>query len=56
MAFESGSVPEDSSSVIFPQYKGKRERTECSNYRGISLLNVVEKINVGIPVDSQQSD
>ena len=42
MAFESGSVPEDwGSAVIVPLYKSKRERTECSNYRGISLLSVV---------------
>ena len=41
MAFESGVMPEDWRSVIFPLYKGKGERTECKNYRGISLLNVV---------------
>ena len=34
-----------------PPYKGKGERTECNNYRGISLLNVVGKIYVGILVD-----
>ena len=39
MAFESGGVPEDwRSAVIVPLYKGKEERTECNNYRGISLL------------------
>ena len=37
MAFESGVVPDDwRSAVIFPLYEGKRERTECKNYRGIS--------------------
>ena len=41
MAFESGVMSEDWRSVIFPLYKGKGERTECKNYRGISLLNVV---------------
>ena len=43
MAFESGVVPENwRSAVIVPLYKGKGERTECKNYRGISL-SVVEK-------------
>ena len=46
MAFESGGVPEGwKSVVIVPLYKGKGERTECKNYRGIS---VVGKIYVGI--------
>ena len=39
------------SAVIVPLYKGKGERTECSNYRGISLLSVVRKIYAGILVD-----
>ena len=44
MAFESCIVPEDwRSAVIVPLYKGKGERTKCKNYRGISLLSVVEK-------------
>ena len=53
MAFENGVVPEYwRSAVIVPLYKGKGERTECKNYRGISLLNVLRKIYVGILVDS----
>ena len=44
MAFESGVVPEDwRSAVIFPLYKSKEERNECTNYRDISLLSVVGK-------------
>ena len=44
MAFESGVVPEDwRSAVIVPVYKGKGERTECKNYRGIGMLSVVGK-------------
>ena len=50
--FESGVTPGDwRSAVIVPLYKGKGERTECSNYRGISLLNMVGKIYTGILVD-----
>ena len=49
MDFESGGVSEDwRSGVIVPLYKGKGERTECKNYRG--LLSVVGKIYVGILV------
>ena len=52
MAFENGVVPEDGgSAVIVPLYKGKDERNECKNYKGISLLSVVGKIYVGILVN-----
>ena len=37
--------------MTVPLYKVKGERTECKNYRGISLLSVVGKINEGIVVD-----
>ena len=51
MDFESGVVPGDwTSAVTVPLYKGKGERTECTNYRGITLLSVVEKIYAGILV------
>ena len=42
MTFESGVVPEDwRAEVVVPLYKGKRKKTECKNYRGISLVSVV---------------
>ena len=45
MAFESGVVPEDwRSAVIVLLNKGKGERSECKNYRSISLLSVTLKI------------
>ena len=45
-------VPEDwRSAVIVLLYKGKRERDECKNYRGISLLSVIGKIYAGILVE-----
>ena len=52
MTFESGVVPEYwRFDVIVPLYKGKGERTECKNYRGISLLSVVIEIYTWILVD-----
>ena len=40
MAFESGVAPGDwKSAVILPLYKGKGERSECKNYRGIRRVN-----------------
>ena len=52
MAFERGVVPEGwRSAVIVLLYKGKEARTECKNYRGISLLSVAGKIYTGILVD-----
>ena len=48
MAFESGFVPEDwRSAGIVALSKGKEERTECKNYRGIRLLIMVEKYMPG---------
>ena len=53
MAFESDVVPEDwKSDVIVPLYKGKGERNECKNYRGISLISVAGKIYAGILIHS----
>ena len=48
MAFEGGDVLEDwKPAVIVPLYKGEGERTECSNYRGITSLSVVGKVYAG---------
>ena len=33
--------------VIILRYKGKGKRTECKDYKGISLLSVVEKNIIG---------
>ena len=53
MGSESGVVPEDwRSAVIVLLYKGKGERTEGKNDRGIILLSLVEKIDAGILVES----
>ena len=52
MAFEGSVVPEVRiSAVIVPLYKGKGERNESKNFRGISLLIYAGKIYVGILVN-----
>ena len=57
MALESGVVPVYwRPAVIVPLYKGKGGRTECSNYRDISLLSVAGKIYAWILVESPSSD
>ena len=51
MTFERGVVSEDRiSAVNIPLHKGKGERTECRNYKGICLLSMVGKIYAGILV------
>ena len=52
IAFERGVLEDLRSAVIVSMYKVNGERTECSNYKGISLLGVVGKICAGILVDS----
>ena len=37
--------------MIVALFKGKGERTECKNCRGINLLSVAGKIYAGILVD-----
>ena len=52
MNFKTDIISEDwRFSMIVPLNKNKRKRTECKNYRGISLLSVAGKIYVGILVD-----
>src|SRR5678816_3949849 len=51
-AFMQGIVPRDwRRVVIVPLYKGKRDKGNCRNYRGISFLSVVGKIYTGILVE-----
>ena len=45
VCFREGEVPADwRRSCIVPIYKGKGDKRECGNYRGISLLSVVGKL------------
>ena len=41
IAFESALRK---TAMIVTLYKGKREKNQCKNYRGISLVTVVKKI------------
>ena len=44
MFFEKGEVPNDSrKTLIKPLYK-KGDKSECGNYRSISLVSVVSKL------------
>ena len=52
MAFDMDIVPETWRLIlIVPLYKGKGERTESCNFRGIRLLSMVGKIYVGVLID-----
>src|SRR5678815_4221110 len=51
-AFMEGIVPRDGRrAVIVPLYKGKGDKGNIRNYRGISLLSVIGKIYAGILVE-----
>ena len=43
--------PEWRRSIIVPLYKGKGDRRDCGNYRGISLLSVPGKIFARVLLD-----
>ena len=43
--WQEGAVPQDMrDSKIITLYKNKGERSDCNNYRGISLLSIVGKV------------
>ena len=45
LSFDMGVVPMDwRGACIVPLYKGKDNKRECSNSRGINLLSVVGKL------------
>ena len=45
VCFKEGRVPKDwMKAIIIPIYKGKGDKGECKNYRGISLLSMPGKV------------
>ncbi len=45
LAWRQGEIPDEwKNAVIVPLYKGKGNKDECTNYRGISLLSVPGKL------------
>ena len=45
VCWREGKVPQDwQDACLVPIYKGKGDKRECTNYRGISLLSVVGKL------------
>lgn len=45
LCWEEGEVPQDMrDSTIITLYKNKGDRSDCNNYRGISLLSIVGKV------------
>ena len=43
--WREGGVPQDMKDAkIFTLYKNKGDRSDCNNYRGISLLSIVGKV------------
>jgi Reverse transcriptase (RNA-dependent DNA polymerase) len=50
--WETGEIPADwRKGIILPLYKGKGDRTECKNYRGITLLSVPGKVFARVLLD-----
>ena len=45
LSFDMGLSIDWRGACIVPLYKGKGDKCECSNSRGISLLSVVSKLS-----------
>ena len=54
--WEEGSVPQDMRDAnIITLYKNKGDRSDCNNYRGISLLSIVGKTFARVVLNRLQS-
>lgn len=52
VCWNSGTLPKDlRDAVIVSLYKNKGEKSDCSNYRGITLLSIAGKILARIILD-----
>ena len=50
LCWSEGKVPQDMRNAkIITLYKNKGDRSDCNNYRGISLLSIVGKVFVRCP-------
>ena len=56
LCWEEGSVPQDMRDAkIVTLYKNKGERSDCNNYRGISLLSIVGKVFARVVLNRLQT-
>ena len=56
LCWEEGNAPQDMRDAnIVPLYKNKGERSDCNNYRGISLLSIVSKAFARVALKKLQS-
>ena len=56
VSVQEGKVPSDwMKAVIVPLYKGKGDKGECKNYRGISLLSIPGKVYGRVVIDRVRS-
>jgi len=56
LCWEEGAVPQDMRDAsIVTLYKNKGDRSDCNNYRGISLLSVVGKVFARIVLNRLQT-
>ena len=55
LCWEEGSVPQDMrDATVVTLYKNKGDRSDCNNYRGISLLSIVGKLFARIVLNRLQ--
>ena len=51
-AWNTGIIPTDwKRGLVVPLWKGKGDRQDCNNYRGVSLLSVLGKVFAQIIID-----
>ncbi len=51
-AWNTGIIPTDwKRGLVVPLWKGKGDRQDCNNYRGVTLLSVLGKVFARITID-----
>ena len=57
LCWEQGHIPQDMRDAnIVTLYKNKGDRSDCNNYRGISLLSIVGKVFAGVTLTRVASE